>query len=235
MSENVDPQSPTAVTRVEFDLSGVPYPFFEVTSQQSCTARLEEIIPRDDGYAEFFSFTGIEPETVFDAVESEDDVDAQLLTTDDRSKLFEFSVSTDDCPAVHLAEAGALPRQIRGNGDTARLVADIPHSADPGVVIEAFLEEYDAAELVAKREQSAATPIVGEWELQRLIADRFTDRQREVMQAAHDAGYYDWPRKIDAQTLAEEFDIASATLHKHLRAAERKLVTALFDDSGPNR
>jgi len=232
MSGDADPPSATAVTRVEFDLSGVEYPFFEVTAQESCTARLEEIIPRDEGYAEFFTFTGTEPETVFDAAETFDGVEAQLLTTNDEAGLFEFTVATDSCPAVHLAEAGALPRQIRGEDDTARLVADIPHSADPSAVIEAFLDEYEAAQLATKHEQSTATPIVGEWELQRLIATRFTDRQREVMRAAHEAGYYDWPRETDAQTLAEELGIASATLHKHLRAAERKLVTALFDDTG---
>lgn len=233
MSGESGPPKPAAVTRVEFRLTRTEWPFMRVASRQSCTARLEEIIPREGGYAEFFTFLGTEPERVIEATEGVDEIEARLLTKDGQIGLFEFSVATDSCPAVFLAEEGALPREIHGENDTARLVADIPRAEQPGAVIEQFLDRHEGADLATKCEQSEATPMVGEWELQRLVKTRFTDRQREVLRAAHEAGYYDWPRETDAQTLAEELDIASATLHKHLRAAERKLVTGLFDgDSG---
>jgi len=219
---------PASVTRAEFRFSGTEYPFLQVTANESCTARLEEIIPRDDGYAEFFTFTGTDPAAVFEAARTVDEIEAQLLTARQQSGLFEFSVSTGDCPAVFLAESGALPRKIHGQNGTARLVADIPRPADPGAVIQAFLDQYDA-DLATKRRQSEATPLFGEWELRRLVRHRCTERQREVLLAAYEAGYYEWPRETDAQTLADELGIASATLHKHLRAAERKIVTALFD------
>jgi len=230
MSSESGPPTPTSVTRAEFRLAEPEFPFLQVTAEESCTARLEEIIPRDDGYAEFFTFTGTEPATVFDAVDEFDWVDARLLTKGPQCGLFEFDLSTNQCPAVFLADQGAFPRKIHGENGAAQLVADIPVTADPGDVIEAFLDRYDSASLASKREQSAASPMFEEWELRRLAQARLTERQREVLLAAHEAGYYDWPRETDAQTLAAELDIASATLHKHLRAAERKLVTALFDD-----
>lgn len=54
-----------------------------------------------------------------------------------------------------------------------------------------------------------------------------SDRQAEVLEAALAAGYFEWPRETDADTLAEEVGISRATLLEHLRKAER----ALLEDS----
>ena len=58
-----------------------------------------------------------------------------------------------------------------------------------------------------------------------------TTRQREVVTEALARGYYDWPREITNQDLAEELGISRATLHEHLRKAEQTLLSAaLIDD-----
>jgi len=57
-----------------------------------------------------------------------------------------------------------------------------------------------------------------------------TDRQREVTTEALARGYYDWPRKITNERLAEELGISRATLHEHLRKAERTLLSAALTD-----
>jgi predicted DNA binding protein len=60
------------------------------------------------------------------------------------------------------------------------------------------------------------------------LDDRLTDRQRETLRLAFHAGYFDWPRNADAETVAAEMGIAQSTLSQHLRTAERKLLDALF-------
>lgn len=50
-------------------------------------------------------------------------------------------------------------------------------------------------------------------------------QQLEVMQVAIEEGYYDWPRSITAEELAEELGIARPTLMEHHRKAEKKLLT----------
>ncbi|WP_336325638.1 helix-turn-helix domain-containing protein [Halovenus sp. HT40] len=57
-----------------------------------------------------------------------------------------------------------------------------------------------------------------------------TDRQREVVREALSRGYYDWPRKITNEELAEELEISRATLHEHLRKAERTLLSSVLAD-----
>lgn len=60
-----------------------------------------------------------------------------------------------------------------------------------------------------------------------------TDRQREVVSEALSQGYYDWPRKITNEELAALLDISRATLHEHLRKAERTLLSSVLDDPDP--
>jgi predicted DNA binding protein len=57
-----------------------------------------------------------------------------------------------------------------------------------------------------------------------------TDRQRYVASEALARGYYDWPRGINNGDLADELGISRATLHEHLRKAERKLLSAVLAD-----
>jgi predicted DNA binding protein len=56
-----------------------------------------------------------------------------------------------------------------------------------------------------------------------------TERQRTVVVRALQAGYYEWPREIKSEELASELGISRATLHEHLRKAERTLLSAALD------
>ena len=56
-----------------------------------------------------------------------------------------------------------------------------------------------------------------------------TDRQYEVIKYAVEAGYFEWPRELTAEELAEQMDITPATLFEHLRKAESKLLTEALE------
>ena len=55
-----------------------------------------------------------------------------------------------------------------------------------------------------------------------------TDRQREVLVAAYRHGYYDMPRGIGSQRLAERVGLAKPTMLEHLRKAERRLLAEVM-------
>ncbi|MUV85368.1 helix-turn-helix domain-containing protein [Natronomonas sp. CBA1123] len=54
---------------------------------------------------------------------------------------------------------------------------------------------------------------------------RLTDRQYEVIECALESGYFEWPREITSEELAEKMEISRATLLEHLRKAESKLLS----------
>ncbi|MCL7416882.1 MAG: helix-turn-helix domain-containing protein, partial [Halalkalicoccus sp.] len=55
--------------------------------------------------------------------------------------------------------------------------------------------------------------------------------QRDVVTEALTRGYYNWPRAITNEALAEELGISRATLQEHLRKAEHALLSAALADS----
>lgn len=61
------------------------------------------------------------------------------------------------------------------------------------------------------------------------VLPTFTDRQREVLRAAHRMGYYAVPRETTTVEIAAEFDIDRRTAEHHLRHAENKLIDALIE------
>ncbi len=55
-----------------------------------------------------------------------------------------------------------------------------------------------------------------------------TDRQREVVEAAVELGYYDVPRTASQNDVASELDCAPSTIAEHLRKAESRILRTQF-------
>lgn len=59
-----------------------------------------------------------------------------------------------------------------------------------------------------------------------------TDRQFEVVECALEAGYFEWPRDADSETVAGKLGISRATFLEHLRKAQSKLLTEAIEEQG---
>lgn len=217
-----------AITYVEFSLSDTSYPFVAASAIGGGQTSLEEIVPREEGFSEFFSVTNTDPDEVYALATDHGSVDVELLARHDDGALFEF-VMAENCPAIFLCEQGALPRRVDSADGKGHVAAEIPADVDEAAVVERFLDAHPDADLARKQQQSYVTPMFTHREFQDAIEELLTDRQREVLAAAHDAGYYEWPRDTRGEDIAAEFDISAATFHQHLRAAEQKLIGAFFE------
>lgn len=60
-------------------------------------------------------------------------------------------------------------------------------------------------------------------------------RQSEVLEFAYNAGYFDWPRRADAETLADQLDIAHSTFLEHIRKSENKIFAGIFGNTPPEQ
>jgi len=58
-----------------------------------------------------------------------------------------------------------------------------------------------------------------------------TEKQREILLEAHRLGYYDIPRKITTQELANRLALVDSTVVEHLRKAEQRLITQLLEQN----
>ena len=57
---------------------------------------------------------------------------------------------------------------------------------------------------------------------------QFTARQLEVLETAHEMGYFEHPKGANAGEVADALDIATSTFTEHLSAAQRKLLNAVL-------
>ena len=217
------------VVHVEFELTNLSYPFIGLSLIDDCEVKLEEILPRKaGGYTGFYSIRGADPEQLLIQAATYEGSDARFINREEDGGLLELSL-TEKCPAMFLAEHRALPRRVSATAGVGRITAELLAATDEHDIVEAFLAAYPTAELHMHRQQSRHTPLFSHREFDRAVEGLLTERQHECFRLAFVEGYYEWPRETTAQDLAAMLEIAPATYTQHLRAAERKFISLLFN------
>ncbi|MFC6756165.1 helix-turn-helix domain-containing protein [Halomicroarcula sp. GCM10025894] len=125
-----------------------------------------------------------------------------------------------------LLDVGVRPVDLVADGEVLTITVEAPLDAEPRTILDTLSEHAPGFELVVKQARDRQPTDEGD---SLSLSDELTDRQREVLRSAYLAGYYEWPRDTTAEQLAETLDIASSTLHQHLRRAERNLLDRLLD------
>jgi len=125
-----------------------------------------------------------------------------------------------------LAAAGATVPNADADPDGVHLAIEAPGDADIRELVDLISDAHPDSRLRSSRRQdrgaSAAEPPDG-------VLDSLTERQREAVEVAYRAGYYDWPRRSTAEDVAASLDITAATVHGHLRKAERAVLAGLLE------
>jgi len=93
-------------------------------------------------------------------------------------------------------------------------------------VLDAFRESCPNMQ-VLRLLQSSSTP--EESDLVTVDRSELTERQREVLTTAYEAGYFDHPKGANAGEVAESLGIDRSTFSEHIAAAQRKLLSTLLD------
>ncbi|PSQ18909.1 DNA-binding protein [Halobacteriales archaeon QS_8_69_26] len=60
-----------------------------------------------------------------------------------------------------------------------------------------------------------------------------TDRQREVLHAAMEMGYYETPRGTTHEAIAERLGVAPSTVSEHIKRAETRIIRRVLSTSDP--
>lgn len=212
---------------LEFALEG-DGAFFDTVATEVGAVRLRAMIPDGSGdYVVFFVVEAADTGTVADLAAPAADVqELHPVREGDEDALFKATVSAPTAATI-AADNGAIPTDIRADGDGIRLEVLVPRSTDVRSFQRRLVEQGLEADLVARRQRKSDESV--KQALNERIEASLTDRQRESLQSAYFSGYFDWPREANGREVAEALGIDQSTFQQHLRAGQRHVLETLFD------
>jgi PAS domain S-box-containing protein len=218
-----------SVVEIELAIADEGLFFGDLSAEFDCALTYEGSLYEDgESVVMLFVVDGADGPTLVEAATAHDAIeDATLISASDDGSVIECTVA--EPPVIsELAERGAETTAIIAESGQIRITLELPASADPRAVIEQLAERYPSTELMARHERERTEQT--KQELVTDIEERLTDRQRLALQKAYLGGFFDWPRSISGEDLADSMEISPSTYHQHLRAAERKVLATLFEE-----
>lgn len=216
------------VTELEFRLTNTELPLAGLARNEGVTGQMEWMTRETDGtVVQYFTINGTDAETVVESLTGTDYVVSCTPVGESTANLYEIRLS--ESLVVELLEAGAKTRDIRIEDAGLTIVTTVPRNTDVRNVLQQVRSVYPGVELAAKRTLENPDENDGD---RRLNDVSLTERQMDALAEAFEEGYFEWPRGATAEEVAERLDISAATLHYHLRRAERALVEAFLDAEG---
>jgi|AntDeeMinimDraft_4_1070355.scaffolds.fasta_scaffold00317_11 predicted DNA binding protein/GAF domain-containing protein len=187
-------------------------------------------VTQEDGSLRiYFTTTGADSDDVMDALQDDGAITAASRVAEYEGEAL-FDVTVDGSLVETLVDLGAVPKRIESEHGVVRYTIELPYEAEARDVFGLVDERYDNTDLVGYHEHER--PVHTQQEFRAALFDRFTDRQETALRTAFLGGFFDWPREVDGDELAEGMDISRPTYHQHLRAAQQKVFQELFDPEG---
>jgi PAS domain S-box-containing protein len=213
-----------SVVELEFDVTGSDTMLVETADELGCRLTLDGYVAAGERWVLYVDVEAADPRAVVEAVAGTDRLEqgrvlgeaGRVELTVSRSKLLDT-----------VTAAGASLRRVEIGPDNADLLLEAPVSVDVRELVSRLQAAFPETALLSRREpdhdaRRSSRP-------DDLLGD-LTARQREALEAAFHAGYFDWPRETTAEAVAESLDLAPPTLHGHLRKAEQTILSGILED-----
>ncbi|MFC7115287.1 helix-turn-helix domain-containing protein [Natronoarchaeum sp. GCM10025703] len=157
---------------------------------------------------------------------AEGEIDASEITSDGTRSVYRFDRDRADPCACDLVEMSGPPvADVRAQDGSLFITFRAQDVSNVRSVIEQLRESYDGVRL---QTLSKFDPAEGE-DIVPVDRSRLTDKQRDVLERAHELGYFEYPKGANAGEVADDLDIARSTFSEHLSAAQTKLLEAVLD------
>ncbi len=213
--------------RVDVEIPASGYcPLTQLADEREMTVQLESksVDPENPTHVtEEFRITG-------EAAQSNiADSDNQKTFDDDTTTVYRFSRALNgDCPCECIESHGVPVIDTRAQGECLYLTFHVTDHGQLQDVIESIRDRFPDAKV--RRLLQAEAP--SSESLVCFNKATLTSRQLEVLQTAHEQGYFQHPRGANAGEVAESLDITTATFVQHLTAAQQKILDSILDWDG---
>ncbi|WP_254545814.1 bacterio-opsin activator domain-containing protein [Halomarina pelagica] len=222
------------VVEVEFRSTDTRLHAVAASAEYGGRFELQSLVPAPDGtLLAYVEVRDVDPRVVLESMADSPDVrECRVIREDatDEAALVQCQLVAGFI-ALTVAEYGANVRSMVIEDGVMDVVCEVSPQTDVRSFVEHVTTASPDTELVRKRERPRTTP-VRESESRRLV-ERLTARQRDALEAAYRAGYFEWSRESTAEEVAAAMGITAPTFHKHLRKGLNTLMTSLFEENDP--
>lgn len=211
-------------TELEFELTDPTYPLQRLAAATETRLRLDTVAERTtDQVRILVTVLDGDAEQVLDRVSSIASIDAAEWFGATEHNQLSLLVGKPFLESVVSKHGARLIESVsEPDGTTLRL--SIPQHVSQRPLFDSLTSQYQQIDLVAKRQvHTQQLPDA------RTIEDLLTDRQCQILNAAFHGGYYQTPRRVRGEDLAESFGISGPAVYKHLQAAHHRLLETVFD------
>jgi predicted DNA binding protein/putative methionine-R-sulfoxide reductase with GAF domain len=217
----------TEIIELEFAINDRDLLFGRLSARSDCRIEVADTDYRPDGTIRLY-VTGhdVAPEELLEAtMEDQAVVEATCIVEHEAECLLELVV--EDSLLGMLTEYGAVPKTVSAENGVVEFTVELPYEAEARELFELVEKRHPGTDLLGyhEREREVET----RQDFRAGLEDSFTDRQKTAIRTAYLGGFFEWPRDVDGNELAEAMDISRPTYHQHLRAAQRKVLQELFD------
>lgn len=184
----------------------------------------------------------LDDDTVAMFAEARGDVEALRRVLEESPEVIEFSISGDDAGFFSYTryEADDLTRVLMEDRRESSYLIDMPveYTDDGGLRATYIGTEAAFVDALSRQPEGVRVEIerTGEYTPgPRHVVSRLTGRQREVLEAAVDLGYYREPRAATHDEIAAATGLSETTVGEHLRKVESAVFSSLRSVSNPPR
>lgn len=201
----------------------------DATERLDCHLSLEGYVSAgDDSWLMYFTVSQATPDRFIEVADGQTPVDLIRRGSDDGTpQVVALTIQSRLLDSIAALGGKVASGSLEDGSGT--FVVRIPQSTDVREFIEQVRSTYPGTELLAKREVERPAE-QSAWPTTERPVD-LTERQRQALEAAYHAGYFEWPRENTAEEVADLLNISRPTLQAHLRKAERELLERFLDGS----
>jgi len=218
-----------AFTELSFETADTAYPAVQLSAELDCRVDLLEFMHTDaDGLVIFVRLQNEAADKLLTRVQSLDvDAEVRVLQAVGEELLAEYV--PEQSIVGTLARHGVIPQSAAATAGVVSITGVVPGDRDSRSIVDRVQRDHPSVEFTGKRDAQVVAPLVTEAGVRSLFGELLTDRQWEAVRLAFERGYFDQPQGHSQTELADEMGISQKTFSQHLNAAQRKLLSVVFD------
>jgi len=222
-----------SVTELGFTTDDEAYPLVGLTARHDVRVVILDWIQSTRGACPTTWFLGVstdDPDRVVRTLRASERTESvTLLDHHAGESVVEMTVT--DSVARTVGDAGAhLWRVGAATGEGTATVL-VPPGDDTEAVTEHICRAHPSLDLTSIVTHPVGRAFLTRRSFQHRLREELTERQWEVLRLAYEGGYFERPREETQSGIAAGIGISQETVSQHLRAAQRRLLRVVFDET----